>query len=300
MEGYSMILVTGASGTLGKEISRQLAQRKSDFRCLVRKSSKVKELEEIGANLCYGDVTDRDSLNQAMQGVQQVISTHCLGMPKKGITCWDVDYQGNLDLIECLKENGGGKFIYISSLGAALDSRFPLNKVKHLVQDCLKISGLDYTIFRPSGFFSDFTTSANIAQKYHLFPAMGWGNHRIQGIRVSDLASCIIDSLHNTKASNQIISIGGPEVLTFKHVAAIYSNVLGHKVRIFPIPMGLVKIVGWIVDTFTSYRYNVQGLVDAFTRDSTCDNQPLLEIFDIKLGTFEEYLREYLAENLNK
>jgi len=46
-----MILVTGASGKLGKEISRQLAQRKLDFRCLVRKSSKVKELEEMGANL---------------------------------------------------------------------------------------------------------------------------------------------------------------------------------------------------------------------------------------------------------
>ena len=98
-----MILVTGASGKLGKEISRQLTQRKLDFRCLVRKSSKVKELEEMGANLSYGDVTDRESLRQAMQGVEQVISTHCLGMAKKGITCWDVDYQGNLDLIELLK-----------------------------------------------------------------------------------------------------------------------------------------------------------------------------------------------------
>ena len=64
-----MILVTGASGKLGKEISRQLSQGKRDFRCLVRKSSKVKELEEMGANLSYGDVTDRESLRQAMQGV---------------------------------------------------------------------------------------------------------------------------------------------------------------------------------------------------------------------------------------
>jgi len=291
-----MILVTGASGKLGKEISRQLTQGKHDFRCLVRKSSKVKELEEMGANLCYGDVTDRESLRHAMRGVKHVISTHCLGMPKKGITCWDIDYQGNIDLIELLKENGGGKFVYISALGASLHSPFQLYKVKQLVEDALTISGLDCTIFRPSGFFSDFTISAKIVQKYHLFTTMGWGDHRVQGIHVGDLAYCIIDSLTNSRASNQTFSIGGPEVLTYKQIAATFSKVLGHKVRIFPIPMGFLKFVGWIVDTFTSYRYEIQGFADAFSRESVCDNGPLLKTFDIKLETFEEYLREFFAE----
>jgi len=51
VRGCSMILVTGASGTLGKEISRQLAQRKLDFRCLVRKTSKVEN--EIYSSTTY-------------------------------------------------------------------------------------------------------------------------------------------------------------------------------------------------------------------------------------------------------
>ena len=291
-----MILVTGASGKLGKEISRQLTQRKLDFRCLVRKSSKVKELEEMGANLSYGDVTDRESLGQAMQGVEHVISTHCLGMAKKGITCWDVDYQGNLGLIELLKENGGGKFVYISALGASLHSPFQLYKVKQVIENSLIISGLDYTIFRPSGFFNDFTMSANVVQKFHLYPSMGWGDHRVQGIHVGDLAYCIIDSLHNSKASNQTFPIGGPEVLTYTQIAAIFSKVLGHKVRIFPIPMGFLKFVGLIVDTFTGYRYEIQGFSDAFSKESVCDNGPLLKIFDTKLETFEVYLRKFFAE----
>lgn len=63
-----MILLTGASGTLGKEIARQLIQDKRDFRCLVRKTSNIKELESMSANLSYGDVTDPESLKQAMQG----------------------------------------------------------------------------------------------------------------------------------------------------------------------------------------------------------------------------------------
>ena len=121
-------------------------------------------------------------------------------MQRKGITYWDVDYQGNINFIELLKENGGGKFVYISALRVLLQLRFQLYKVKKLIEDALKLSGLDYTIFKPSGFFSDFTTAAKFVQKVHLLPAMGWGDHRIQGIHVEDLAYCVIDSLSNSKA----------------------------------------------------------------------------------------------------
>jgi len=292
-----MILVTGASGKLGKEVSRQLAQKRLQFRCLVRKTSKIEELEEIGANLCYGDVTDRESLKEAMKGVDSVISTHTLGMQKKGITYWDVDYHGNLNLIKLLKENGGGKYVFISGLGAILYSRFPLFQVKQLIENLLITSGLDYTIFRPSGFFSDFTMTAEFAKKRHLYPVMGGGgNYRIQGIHEGNLAYCAVDSLSNNKASNQIFSIGGPEVLTYNKIVSVYSKVLGYKVRILPIPLGLIKTAGWIVDTFTGYRYSIQGFIDALSKDSVTDNEPLLNTFDVKLRTFEEYLGDFFKK----
>jgi len=292
-----MILVTGASGTLGSEIARQLTQGKRDFKCLVRKTSNVKELESLGVNLCYGDVTDRESLNQAMKGVSSVLSTHSLGLQKKGVTYWDVDYRGNLDLIQSLLQNGGGKYVYISSLGASVASSFQLYRVKQLIEDALKVSGLNYTVFKPSGFYSDFTMSANMVKKFHLYPSMGWGDHKIQGIDAGNLAHCIIDSLTNDKANNAVFSIGGPEILTFKGVAATYSNLLGYKVKILPIPTGLQKTVGWFVDALTSYRYEIQGFIEAFSHDSTCDNGPLLNTFDISLKTFEDYLKDFLGKN---
>ena len=294
-----MILLTGASGTLGKEIARQLTQSKRDFRCLVRKTSVVKELEAMDAKLCYGDVTDPESLKHAMKGVTSVLSTHSLGIQKKGITYWDVDYQGNLALIQSLLDNGGGKFVYISSLGASLASPFQLYRVKQLIEDALQVSGLHYTVFKPSGFYSDFTMSADMVKKFHLYPSMGWGDHKIQGIDVGNLAFCVIDSITNDKATNSVFSIGGPEVLTFKGVAALYAKLLRHNVRILPIPTGLQKTVGWVVDSLTSYRYEIQGFIDAFSHDSICDNGPLLNTFDIKLKRFEDYLADFLGINIS-
>ena len=291
-----MILVTGASGTLGQEIAKQLLQSKKEFRCLVRRTSKTDELEKLGVTLSYGDVTDRTSLAEALGGVRSVISTHSLGLQKKGVTYWDVDYQGNLHLIELLKAQGGGKFVFISALGASLTSPFQLYKVKKLIEHALTVSGLDYTVFKPSGFFSDFTMSARLVRKYHLYPAMGSVDHQIQGIAVEDLARCAIGALTNDTASHRVFSIGGPELLTFRRVAALYAQLLGHNVRTFPIPIALLKSLGWIVDTLTSYRYEMQGFVNAFSQDSLCDNQPLLNSFPMALTTFEDYLKEYLAQ----
>ncbi len=291
-----MILVTGATGTLGMEVAKQLVQKKASFRCLARKSPKADTLEEMGAPVCYGDATDAAALNEAMDEVTAVISIHSVGLPKKdGPSCWEVDYRGNLELMERLKNNGGGKFVYISALGVSLRSRFELFKVKYAVETALKFSDLDYTIFRPSGFFSDFTMTADTILKYHIYPAMGYGNDRIQGIHQADLAACAIAALDNKKASRKTFSIGGPDVLTVKEVADLYSRILGYKVRVIPIPPVVSRIGSTVADAFTGHKYNVQGFIEAFSGDSTCDNGPLLDTFDIEFSHFEDFLKEYLS-----
>jgi nucleoside-diphosphate-sugar epimerase len=124
---------------------------------------------------------------------------------------------------------------------------------------------------------------------------MGYGNDRIQGIHQADIATCAIDALKNKKASHKTFLMGGPETLTLKQVAEIYSRILGYKVRTIPIPLAVQKIVGTVADAVTSYQYNVQGFMEAFGGESICDNGPLLDAFNIELSYFEDYLKEYLS-----
>ena len=290
-----MILLTGATGKLGGQVADQLAKQGADFKCLARRSEKAQELEAKGIAICYGDITDRTALEKAMEDVDAVISCHSLGLPKKDVTCWEVDYQGNIDLIARLKKNGGGKFVYISALGVRIDSAFPLYKAKVAIENHLKISGLDTTIFRPSGFFSDFTMAAPIVKKYRIYPMMGSGTHKIQAINEADLAACAIAALTNKKASGKTFSIGGPETITLRQVAAAYADILGYTVRPLPIPSGVQKPLAFIIDGLTGYRFSIQGFLEAFGGDSLSDNGPLFETFDVQLSRFEDYLRDYLA-----
>jgi uncharacterized protein YbjT (DUF2867 family) len=251
----------------------------------------------MGATLCYGDIGDRDSLKQVMEGVTGVISTHTQGISKKDVSVWDIDYQGNKDLIELLVENGGGKFVFISSLSVSLDSPYILFTIKCMIENMLALSGLDYTVFRPAGFFSDFTMSAKMVKKYHIYPAIGGKDHPLQAIYQGDIAFCAVDSLSNPKASNQIFPIGGPEQLTSGDIAAYYAEFLGHKVRIVPVPAAIPKTIAKVVDAFTGNRYNIYGMADAFTKVNVSDNKKLLDTFDIELQTFEPYLKEFLEKN---
>jgi len=68
-----MILVTGGTGFVGSHIVKRLALEKIKTRCLVRKGSNVKRLSEPGIELSYGDLTDKESLKKALEGVETVI-----------------------------------------------------------------------------------------------------------------------------------------------------------------------------------------------------------------------------------
>ncbi len=291
-----MILLTGAAGTLGREIAKHLKKRNKPFKCLVRESSNVEPLKEIGATLVIGDVRDKAALKEAMKEVTGVISSHTMGMPKKDITYWEVDFESNKYLIEHLQKNKGGKYVYISGLGVTADAPFLLYQVKMEIENLLKDSELDYTILKPSAFFSDFTRTAEVIKKYHIYPAFGGSKLRLQAIHPEDVAICAVDALDNKKASRQVVPIGGPDVITSKEVTEIYSNVLGFKVRSVPIPAAIPKTAAKIYDLFTRRRYNISGILEAWLRDSVSDNEKLHSIFDIELKTLKDHIAVFIAE----
>src|SRR5690349_15764529 len=145
-----MILVVGATGKVGTEICRQLADQRMPFRAFVRTSSsrgRVAQLRELGAELVVGDLRDWHSLEIACSGIESVITT-VSSMPFSYVAGVNdietTDLTGTKRLIAAAENAGVKHFTYLSFSGN-IDLECPLRNAKRAIEHELHESGLGYT-----------------------------------------------------------------------------------------------------------------------------------------------------------
>jgi uncharacterized protein YbjT (DUF2867 family) len=292
-----MILTVGATGHLGGAIVDELCRRGKPVRCLVRKDADISKLTAAGVEIVYGDVRDRESLSQAVQGVQAIISTFSTRILKERrvSALWENDYEGNLSLIKRAQAAGVKNFIFTSYWGLAKFGNFEHGRIKKLVEDLLTVSGVDYTVFRITTLATDLSILlGNRLQRKGWAPMFMKREEKVRPILPEDLAWCIADALDNPKAARRIIEVAGEEEYTFLELQHLFSRCLGRNVSFVFIPPGVARLLASCIDFVTNDVYNAKGLVSAFTGGSTCDIKEMHQIFAIRQGSFARHLEDYL------
>ena len=291
-----MNVLIGGTGFLGGAVAEEMVKQKLPLRCLVRKDSNISKLKKLGVEFCEGDARDIGSLKKVMEGAESVISsftTRLLERPKAAYF-WDNDYRGNFNLIQLAREHKVKKYIFVSYWGLAKFGDFEHGKVKKSVEDLLKVSGLDYTIFRVTTLATDMSVLlGNRLKKKGWAPMFMKKEEKVRPILPADLARCMVDALDNKKASCKIVEVAGDEEYTFVELNDLFSRVLDKKVRFVFIPSNLAYFIARFVDALTDRAYNAKGLVSAFTGGSTCDIREMKDIFNINQGSFAKYLEDY-------
>ena len=156
------IFLTGSTGFVGKRILRDLLENNYQVRCLVRKGSEQKishyknpVLVKTGIDIVNGDITDAASLDGKLVGCDAVINL--VGIIRefsgKGITFEKLHYEGTANLVKAARLQKVRRFIQMSALGARPDGKTQYQQTKYRAEECVRTSGLDYTIFRPSIIF---------------------------------------------------------------------------------------------------------------------------------------------------
>ena len=163
-----MFLVTGATGSLGRRIVRQLREQDLSVRALVRLSSNYGELEDRGAEIFIGDLTEVRDIAKATRDVEYIISSHGSARDAQR-----VDYRANIELIDNAIANNVKHFVFISVLGADRGYQAATFKAKREVEKYLMASGLNYTILRPSGFASNLLPLAERFRDTGLYLLIG-------------------------------------------------------------------------------------------------------------------------------
>ena len=129
-----MLLVVGGTGELGGRVVRLLLERGHEVRCLVRAGSNGERLEELGAKVVRGDLTDPGSLVDACQGVETVIATataiarRLAGVP--GPSIHETDELGMASLVDAAESAGVRRFVYLSYAGVDAGFGTPIEKAK--------------------------------------------------------------------------------------------------------------------------------------------------------------------------
>ena len=212
-----MILVVGATGMLGSEICRLLAEGGKRVRALVRETSnpeRIAALNSIGTELVRGDLKDRRSLDAACRGATAVISTaSSIISRQEGDSIETVDHQGQLDLIDAAAAAGVEHFVLVSFPGTDVD--FPLQSAKRAAEERLRHGQMTWTILQPTCFTEvwlspmlGFDTVKGAAQ------VCGTGENRVSWISFHDVAAFAVAALDNPHAKNAVLKLGGPDAVS--------------------------------------------------------------------------------------
>ena len=227
-----MILVVGATGSLGGRIVRGLLEQGKEVRVFVRHNpisaamaeqglaNTPESLIEAGAQPVWGDLKDRASIEAAVAGVDTVIST--ANAVKRGgeDTLETVDLQGTLALIDAARQAGVKRFLYASVQGASPEHPVPLFQYKAACGRALMESGLTYTIVQPS-IFMEVWIGLMVGiplMTQQTITLIGQGDHTHNFMSEQDVADYFVAMIDNPAAFNQTIMIGGPASYSWTEV----------------------------------------------------------------------------------
>lgn len=260
---YKKILVAGATGYLGKYLLLELIKQGYYSIAIARDPSKLNLIPVD--RLVQAEVTKPDTLKWQFTNVDCVISTIGITKQKDGLSYMEVDYQANANLLREAKRCGVKKFIYVSVLNGHRMRNLKMIEAKEKFVDALINSGMDYTIIRPNGFFSDMTEILKMAQKGKIY-LFGDGNFYGNPIHGADLATFIVNNMHFAISE---LEVGGPEILTQNEMAHSAFLASGKKEKIVHIPLWVrnasLKLIRW----FTNQK--IYGPIEFFMTVMTMD-----------------------------
>ncbi|MDR0195230.1 MAG: SDR family oxidoreductase [Myroides sp.] len=279
------VLVAGATGYLGGELVKELKYRGYWVRALIRLESQRK-LVSLADEVFIAEVTKPETLIGCMTSIDYVFSTIGITRHKEGMTYMDVDYKGNLNLLHQACITDVERFLYVSAIGGDKLRHLEIFKAKEGFVDKLKESGLDYRVIRPNGFFSDMKDFLKMANSGRVF-LFGKGDKKLNPIDGRDLAKVCIDKMEGNKRE---CSVGGPDVMSQRELAALALKALNKKEKIVCLPDFIRVWIIVLLRLFTSSK--TYGPYEFFLTAMASDN--------IAPTYGEHHLKDYFNEQVLK
>jgi len=275
------VLLTGATGMLGKQVAKQLSKKGIGFKALA------------------SDLTKPETLEQEFEGIDAVI--HCAGLVNgsKAEDFFKVNAGGTSSLVKAAEKASVKKFVHISTMDVVFKKgAYSISKLEG--ENSVKNSGLNWVVIRPTALYdagnSKIAKLVRIVKSFPLVPVIGSGNKKLQPVWAEDVAIAVIKSLDLEKAIGKTYSIASEKAVTFNQIVDIAGKKLGKKPIKLHLPLPALLLVARASNPFLKSPFLNKDQLLLLSKDKTANISLAKKELGFKPKTIEEGIELILKQ----
>ena len=240
-----MLLLTGATGSIGSRLLPLLLESGEDVRCLVREPRRLGE-RRVDVQIALGDLgemSDPYLVRQALRGVDTVVHLAATIRDQPGHRIEELNGLATVRLLRAAERSGVGRFVFFSALNASSAQRTRFFRAKWLAEEALRSSPLDSIVFAPSIVYDHSDPWITLLRRFSFLPFLpvsGDGQATFEPIWAADAARCVVAALGRDDAAPRY-ELAGPDVLSYDEMSDLVSRAAGRPRPLVHIPLPLIR-----------------------------------------------------------
>ena len=279
-----MILVTGASGSNGSELIKQLSATGASVRAMVRKRRDLENGALPGVEFATADFDDLASVNRALEGVQSAFLV---------TNSSERTETQQLRFVEAARAGGLRHIVYLSQLHATKDSPVRFLRYHAVVEEAISASGMTFTNLRPNLYMQGLLGfRSSIISEGRFFAAAG--DARVSIVDVRDIAAVAATALTESGHEGKTYDVTGPEALTHAEMASQLSETLGRRISFVDVSEAAMR------DALLSLgmpEWQVDGLIEDYAHyrrgEASGISTAVEDVTSFRSRSFLAFTRDY-------